>query len=176
MSGDGEGKPLTEVEGAILSEVMHRGHRTAFQVRRAFELSPSLEWSGSAGAIYPAIKRLRERGLLSGEATGDGRATVHLTLTAAGEAAMLDWACAADRASSVGLDPFRLRAGIWTQLPTERRAAAMRDAAAAIAENIAFLEEYVRDLDDVEAARVELSLAMQRLRLDYLSRGGANSL
>lgn len=170
MKRDDVGNPLTEVEGAILSEVAHRGNATAFRVRRAFQLSPSVEWSGSAGAIYPAIKRLRDRGLLAGEATGDKRATVHLAVTASGEAAMLDWACDPHRASSVGLDPFRLRAGIWTQLPADRRTAAMRDTAAAITENVAYLENYLLELDGVEAARVELSLAVQQLRLAYLAR------
>ena len=161
---------ITEVEGAVLSEIAHRDNTTAFRVRRAFERSPSVEWSGSAGAIYPAIRRLRERGLVAGEATGDRRATMRLSLTAAGEAAMLAWACAPDRAASVGLDPFRLRAGIWTRLSPERRAGAMRDAEGAIRANIAFLEDYRAGLDEVEAARVELSLAVQRLRLDYLAR------
>ena len=52
---------VTELEGAILSEIQHRGNHTAFQVRRAFQTSPSIEWSGSAGAIYPAIKHLLDR-------------------------------------------------------------------------------------------------------------------
>jgi DNA-binding PadR family transcriptional regulator len=160
---------LTEVEGAILSEIAHRGNMTAFRVRRAFETSPSVEWSGSAGAIYPAIRRLRERGLLQGEETGDRRGTVHLSLTAAGDAAMLAWACDADRASSVGLDPFRLRAGIWMKLSSAQRRKTMRDTEAAIRANIAYLEEYQLHLDSVEAARITLSLAVQRLRLAYLA-------
>ena len=162
--------PLTEVEGAILSEIAHRGNTTAFRVRRAFELSPSVEWSGSAGAIYPAIRRLRDRGLIGGEATGDRRATVRLSLTEAGDAAMRDWACDPERASSVGIDPFRLRAGIWTLLAPAQQAKAMRATGAAIRANIAFLETYKLELDAVEAARVDLSLAIQRLRLDYLGR------
>lgn len=51
---------------------------------------------------------------------------------------MLAWACDPDRASSVGLDPFRLRAGVWTLLSAEQRAKAMRDAEAAIRANITF--------------------------------------
>lgn len=161
---------LTEVEGAILSEIAHRGNATAFRVRRAFKASPSVEWSGSAGAIYPAIKRLRVRGLLSGHETGDSRATVRLSLTSEGEEAMLAWACDPGRASSVGIDPFRLRAGIWMRLSTPQRHTAMRDVEAAIRANIAFLEDYRSQIDDVETARVELSIATQRLRLSYLKQ------
>lgn len=160
---------LTELEGAILSEVQHRGNDTAFQVRRAFQTSPSIEWSGSAGAIYPAIKRLRERGLIHGEATRDGRSTVRLSLTAAGEAAVMTWACDPERSSSVGIDPFRLRSGIWDLLPADRKRSALQATADAIRANVDFLRNYQADLDEVEATRVELSLRIQAVRLDWIS-------
>jgi len=38
---------LTELEGAILAEIKNGGYETAFQVRRAFATSLSLEWKGS---------------------------------------------------------------------------------------------------------------------------------
>jgi hypothetical protein len=38
----------------------------------------------------------------------------------------------------------------------------------AIQANIVFLEAYMPSLDPVEATRIELSLALQRLRLAYL--------
>ena len=70
---------LTELEGAILSEIYHRGQKTAFQVRRAFAASHSLEWKGSAGAVYPAVKRLRAARLHRGvRRTGQTRATRQL--------------------------------------------------------------------------------------------------
>lgn len=170
MNSDDDKSVLTEIEGAILSEIAHRGNTTAFRVRRAFELSPSSEWSGSAGAIYPAIKRLRDRGLIIGEATTDRRATLRISLTDAGQAAMLAWACDPDRASSVGIDPFRLRSGIWRRLPDADRVIVLRGSAESIRANIRFLEEYRIGLDDVEAERIELSLAVQAMRLDYIAR------
>lgn len=170
MPDGNDASHLTEIEGAILSEIAHRQNVTAFRVRRAFETSPSVEWSGSAGAIYPAIRRLRARGLLDGEATGDRRSTVKLRLTPDGECAMTAWACDPDRASSVGLDPFRLRAGVWTTLTDAQRRSVMHATEKSIRSNIAFLEDYMPSLDPVEAARIELSLALQRLRLAYLER------
>lgn len=170
MNSDADKSSLTEIEGAILSEIAHRGNSTAFRVRRAFQLSPSSEWSGSAGAIYPAIKRLLARGLIIGEPTADRRATLRISLTAAGEAVMLDWACNPDRASSVGIDPFRLRSGIWRRLSDTDRAAVLRRTAEAIRANIRFLEAYRIGLDDVESERIELSLAVQGMRLDYIAR------
>ena len=63
---------LTELEGAILSEIQHRGQKTAFQVRRAFAVSFSLEWKGSAGAVYPAVKRLEQRGFIQASVAQGG--------------------------------------------------------------------------------------------------------
>lgn len=169
MTSQSDTVVLTELEGAILSEIQHRGHDTAFQVRRAFQKSPSLEWSGSAGAIYPAIKRLREHDLIHGEATGDGRSTVRLSLTAAGEAALIAWACDPERSSSVGIDPFRLRSGIWNLLRADQRRQALQATADAIRANVVSLQNYRAGLDEVEAARVELSLRIQGVRLDWIS-------
>ncbi len=168
MTLQAETAVVTELEGAILSEIQHRGNDTAFQVRRAFQTSPSIEWSGSAGSIYPAIKRLREQGLIHGRATQDGRSTVRLSLTAAGEAAVIAWACDPERSSSVGIDPFRLRSGIWDLLPADQRRSALQATADAIKANIVFLRDYQSGLDGVEATRVELSLRIQGLRLDWI--------
>ena len=160
---------LTELEGAILSEIQHRKHDTAFQVRRAFQISPSIEWSGSAGAIYPAIKRLRGKGYIHGEPTNDGRATIRLSLTDAGQAALVAWAGDPTRSASVGLDPFRLRSGIWGLLPPDERRSTLMKATEAIEANVEYLEQYLPSLDKVEAARVELSLRIQHVRLDWLA-------
>ncbi len=163
------GYELTELEGAILSEIYHRKRDTAFQIRRAFQVSPSLEWSGSAGAVYPAIKRLEKRELLSlGEPEG-GRKTVRLKVTPVGKAALIDWACDPMRAASVGLDPFRLRSGIWGTLGRDKRLQTYHDISASIQENIDFLQDYVKTLDDVERARVQLSIEYQNLRLRWLA-------
>jgi len=46
VNGWAETLMLTELEGAILAEIHNGGHETAFQVRRAFANSLSLEWKG----------------------------------------------------------------------------------------------------------------------------------
>lgn len=160
---------LTELEGAILSEVYHRKRETAFQVRRAFQVSPSLEWSGSAGAVYPAIKRLEKRDLLSFSQPEGGRKTIKLKVTRAGKAALIGWACDPMRAASVGLDPFRLRSGIWGTLSPENKIHAYKNISASIQENIKFLQDYINTLDDVERVRVQLSIEYQNLRLHWLA-------
>jgi DNA-binding PadR family transcriptional regulator len=161
---------LTELEGAILSEIHHRGQKTAFQVRKAFAASFSLEWKGSAGAIYPAVKRLEERGYIQASVAQDGRATRQLSLTRAGRESLMAWACDPTRAISVGIDPFRLRAGIWTQLTPGQRKKTFAAIRKEIEASIPIMEKYLAELDQVEYVRIELGIALQRARLEILDR------
>ena len=164
-----ERRKISELEGAILSEIEHRGRRTAFQVRRAFADSFSLEWKGSAGAVYTAVRRLERDGFLHASAAQGGRATRHLSLTPAGREALAAWARDPLLASSVGVDPFRLRAGIWPLLPASSRHALFRDIEQAVTASIRALETYLDEADRVEHVRIELALAVQRARLTLLS-------
>jgi DNA-binding PadR family transcriptional regulator len=159
---------LTELEGAILSEIHHRGASTAFKVRKAFQESMSLEWRGSAGAVYPAIRRLTDCGVIDAVETGSGRGTVLLSLTPQGVAVMEDWICDAERAASVGLDPFRLRSGMWDRLPPVRKAEAMAALRRTVEAEIAALRQYVVSLDPIERPRIELAINLQLSRLDWL--------
>lgn len=159
---------LTELEGAVLSEIHHRNATTAFQVRKAFQVSPSLEWSGSAGAVYPAIRRLTAAGLILSSPTASGRNAKRLALTAEGVARLDDWICDTRRAISVGMDPFRLRSGLWAFLEADRRLAGLTEARAALTNDLASLEEYLGRLDKVEARRIELSIALQKTRMAWI--------
>jgi len=160
---------VTELEGAVLSEIHDRGNRTAFKVRRAFQVSQSLEWSGSAGAVYPAIRRLQAAGLIDAEPMPGGRRAMALQLSPAGIVAMHAWATDPDRAASVGIDPFRLRSGIWRTLDAASRRDALERTARAIEGNLAVIERDLPKLDAVEGARVELSIQLQQLRLRWIA-------
>jgi DNA-binding PadR family transcriptional regulator len=103
-------KTLTELEGAALAIIKRRGPCTAYVVKEAFRTSPSEFWSGSAGAVYPLMKRLETRKLISSKADkSDGRARREFSVTKAGDAAITDWLTDAERASSLGFDPLRTR-------------------------------------------------------------------
>jgi DNA-binding PadR family transcriptional regulator len=159
---------LTELEGAILSEIHHRGEQTAFKVRRSFALSPSLEWRGSAGSVYAAIKRLVADGMIKARVTGDGRATRLLSITRRGREAMFAWACDPARASSVGIDPFRMRVGIWAGLDVVERGKIVRDVRAALEAAIEAHKSFSRNNDIIERSSVDLALRLQKLRLAWL--------
>lgn len=163
------GNGLTELEGAILTEIGHRGHNTAFQVRRAFEMSPSSSWSGSAGAVYPAIKRLTEAALIIARQDNSKRGTRLLSLSDAGRAALEAWFCNTDTACGLGVDPFRLRAGLWETLPATRRQTLIAALRRTITAEIPKLQ-HRQDLDAVEAIGNELAIAVQKLRLDWLNQ------
>jgi len=161
---------VTELEGAILAEIHNGGYETAFQVRRAFANSLSLEWKGSAGAIYPAVKRLRTRGFIAKSVAHDNRGARRLRLTASGQAALRQWACDARLATSVGLDPFRLRAGVWTSLNPQQRKHLFVSLREEILRSLPLFKETLAATNALEKVRVTLAMQVQRARLRALAR------
>lgn len=157
---------LTELEGAVLSEIHHRDNHSAFRVRRAFQTSPSTEWSGSSGAVYPAIRRLTERGLVDAELLQTARRASRLTLTPEGERALDEWATDVGRAIGVGLDPFRLRSGIWAGLPSDRQTELLTRLLEAIDAERDL--EGTHQLDETERPRAEWATILQDARRAWL--------
>jgi DNA-binding PadR family transcriptional regulator len=115
-------KPLTDLEGAVLAEIAKRGIATSYAVARAFAASPSEYWSGSAGAVYPLVKRLLARGYLISQADADGkRSRLDYRLTETGQSRMEAWLLDANRASGMGFDPLRTRLAHLELIDAERR-------------------------------------------------------
>src|SRR6185369_9769143 len=80
---------ITEHEGMLLALVLRQQPVTAYQLFRFFETSPVTSINASKGQLYPAIRRLRERGLIAGrKVAGDGRGAEALSVTKAGEGAV----------------------------------------------------------------------------------------
>ncbi len=116
--------PLTDLEGAALAEIAARGSATSYAIAQSFEQSPSEFWSGSAGAVYPLIKRLAARGLLRSTSAITGkRPRLDYQLTAQGRAALEAWLLDAHRAAGMGFDPLRTRlVHLHLVSPARRRA------------------------------------------------------
>ena len=161
-------KKLTELEGAIISELFRSGSCTAYQLRHEFLKSPSAEWSGSAGAIYPALRRLRAAGLVYAKATGDRRGTERYSLAAAGSRALTAWLNDTSRAIGPGTDPFRSRAGLWPTLPRRERRKLIDALSGAIKLRCATMKREIRDTDEVGRQQAGLELELQKLRLKWL--------
>lgn len=161
---------ITELEGAILTEIGYRNRLTAFKVRQAFKSSPSSYWQGSAGSVYPAIKRLVERGLLEANASGDARGTQSLRLTADGQSALTDWALDAQASVAIGTDPFRLRAGLWQTLDAAAQLSHAERLITSTLQAISSLERYREKQDQYEMVQAELAIELQQLRLGWLKK------
>lgn len=158
---------LTELEGAVLTEIGYRGQRTSFQVRRAFQQSPTSSWSGSAGAVYPAIERLTAAGLVHAELQVGGRGTRTLSLTEVGNVSLLRWTQDATRAGALGADSFRLRVGLWRTLALRDQIDLAGTMRAQILAELTILNGR-GDLDPIEAVGNRMAIRQQQLRLEWL--------
>ena len=94
---------LTTQDYVVLGMV-RIGCRTGYEVKQMVEMSIRFYWTISHVQIYPALRRLEERGLLEGKDDPRGRRARRVyEITEAGERALSDWLLAA---SDI---PFELR-------------------------------------------------------------------
>src|SRR5258706_3174960 len=85
-------RKLSEMEACVLALIWSNGPSTPYALRHVFLKSPSPQWSGSAGAIYPLVKRLERAKLIRSAAYSTGRRKGKLfVLTAAGSWAVYNW-------------------------------------------------------------------------------------
>ena len=131
----------TELEGAVLGVLREQGPCTAYAVRRVFLDSPSPYWSGSAGAIYPLMKRLQRLGRIASRGGSTGRRPSRLyNLTAAGDRAFRAWLQPPWPALVTGVpaDPLRTRVSFLGVLSVTERRRFLREA-------IERIEPHLRD-------------------------------
>ena len=115
---------LTELEGCVLGIVWSRGPCTAYAARRVFLDSPSPYWSGSAGAVYPLLARLKDRGLVRARAHSHGlRTSRRFGITPVGRRMLERWLGPPlpEWILGVPMDPLRTRMGFLGALPARRR-------------------------------------------------------
>jgi len=113
---------LTEMEGLALGLVKTLQPASAYALAAAFAQSPSAFWSGSAGAVYPLVKRLAKAGYISGEKarTGKRKSTLY-RLTPSGNAMFRDWLLDVERAINPGFDPLRSRMSMIHLVSPQKR-------------------------------------------------------
>lgn len=82
----------TTLEYALLG-LIREAPRTGYELRKVFVETAMAGYSGSPGAIYPALRRLEEGGLIVGalRSGGRGRQGRDFRLTPAGEAVLQSW-------------------------------------------------------------------------------------
>lgn len=172
-------RPHSELECFVIGLVWQLGPSSPYDIRRALLDSPSSQWSGSAGAIYPLMARLARRGLLASKAdSASPRSKRTYRVTPAGLAALRAWIGPplAKDAVTVSYDPLRSRARFLAALtPAQRRAwtASAEAALAEVAEKVHHWHMTYGFKDDLLALITrhgELDLAMRRAWLAEVRR------
>lgn len=124
-------RELSELECFTLGLVWQIGPCTPYVIRKRMLDSPSTQWSGSAGAIYPLMRRLKKHGLLrvKQEATGQRKHELY-SITPAGLKALKQWIGPpmGDEAMTVTYDPLRSRARFLGALTPRQRLAWLKAA------------------------------------------------
>jgi len=166
-------RPLTELEGTVMSVLRARQPCTPYQVRRAFLDSPSPHWSGSAGAIYPLFVRLERAGLLRSEphATGSRKSRLY-RMTQAGRRALVRWMGppVADEVVGVPPDPLRARIALLAFSPPAHQRRYLREIERRLTEMIARARQADSGLTgDVYSERMSRgAIMMQEERLKWI--------
>ena len=115
---------LSELEACVLALIWADGPATPYVVRRTFLKSPSPQWSGSAGSIYPLIERLERRRLIFSvpHSTGE-RQGRRFSLAPAGRRALKRWLDPDIPAWVGGVppDPLRTRIRFLSAVPVAAR-------------------------------------------------------
>lgn len=139
---------MTELELSVLGLLRRRGLITAYRIRAEFQESPSTYWSGSAGAIYPLLKRLEADGLVTGRREARGsRHRRPLTITPAGEESLrreLAQPVDLPLASAV-FDAVRARAFSLGVLSVDERLEFVRSARRSLEEHARQASEYLQE-------------------------------
>lgn len=167
---------LSELEYAILGTIHCYGPCTAYRVRRAFQTSLSAHWTGSAGAVYPAMARLEQAGLVrSRRETRGTRYRALLQLAGEGRRKLVEWLQPPlpGPAALMGFDPLRLRVRFLSVLAREQRraflAAADRSLRAHLERIRAAADETCRAGDPWRAAVHRGALLSVRAQLDWIA-------
>lgn len=137
------GRAPTTLEYALLG-LLQQHAQSGYDLRRVFETTAMGNYSGSPGAIYPALKRLEQRGLITGEvdSTRILRPKKVFRPTEQGSAILRSWLAREIAREDVErrLDELMLRFAFHSVLDSAR--ATRRFLASFLSE----VEDYVREL------------------------------
>ena len=171
----GSTRPLTDFEHVLLGYIAREPH-SGYGLKRRFNATPTSVYKPSPGALYPALRRLLTRGLLSVEDTVSAghRAQRLYQATEAGRAAHLEWlqqpVDPSTVAGDLGLHLMRF-ALMEDYVERPRVIAYLKELASALDSFIAELEHYLAIYG--KSARlhgrlaVEHGIATHRASLDW---------
>ncbi len=132
-------RELSEMEASVLALIWADGPSTPYAIRQVFLKSPSPQWSGSAGSIYPLVERLERRRLIRSSVHSTGFRKGRLfSLTPAGRRALERWldSVIPDWVAGVPPDPLRTRIRFLGALPAAKQTAFLKAAEQAVEEQL----------------------------------------
>lgn len=122
---------LSEIEACVLALVSVDGPATPYAIRKVFLNSPSPQWSGSAGTIYPLIERLLREKLIRSKLCLTGKRRGHqISLTPAGARALRLWFSLPipEWVAGVPPDPLRTRIRFLSSVSANQRRTFLQNA------------------------------------------------
>jgi DNA-binding PadR family transcriptional regulator len=125
----------SELEAFTLGLIWQLGPCSPYEIRTHMRSSPSSQWSASAGAIYPLMRRLERAGLVRSKSLRTGkRERQEYTITEAGITNLRAWIGPpfSPEVISVTHDPLRTRARFLALVPPATRKAWLASATAAL--------------------------------------------
>ena len=139
---------LTELEQCVLGVIWRDGPMTAYQIAALFSSSLSPYWSGSAGAIYPVVARLRRRGLVKAAPRAwNGKRRMLLSASERGREVLREWIAPPlpPEAGAPSYDPVRTRLFFIDVLPPDQRAEVIDEAERVVRERLADVQKQRRE-------------------------------
>lgn len=106
----------------LLALILREQPVTAYQLVKVHEQSPVSSINASKGQVYPAIRRLKDRGFVTSEkVVNDRRQSETLSTTALGQAAVRQWLTNLELSHVAIEDPLRTRVLSFDLLTREER-------------------------------------------------------
>jgi DNA-binding PadR family transcriptional regulator len=144
----------TTLEYALLG-LVHAEPRSGYDLCKVFETTPMGHYSSSPGAIYPALKRLDNAGLVSGEVekAGSMRPRKKYTVTPLGQETLREWVSQGVSRDDLvwGGDELMLRFGFMGQLvPAQTVCGFLSELALAAESYVAELEAHYDMMSELE--------------------------
>jgi len=154
---------LSELEAVVVGLIWADGPCTAYAVRKVLQTSLSAHWSGSAGAVYPAVFRLQQRGLVRSRAQSTGRRSSQaLEITTDGVRALTAWLGPPVDPDALGIapDPLRTRLRFLAILPPARQVSFLSETIEAVEADLRRVQADI--LGKTRAGESAFQLAMAR--------------
>ena len=168
MPGSEKSAALTEHESHILAIIQREQPITTYRIRKRISASPTAGISSSAGAVYPLVKRLVEKGYIRvAPVEDDRRKTEMLMVTETGRAAILKWIATVSPAQHLPEDPVRTRAFYMGQLPVSEQIDWLSGLQRGLERKLGELDDYATALPEARFAHRH-ALMVTQTRLEWV--------